>query len=242
MKVFAAKRIDADYSLTFDPPIFALMPKLGLLLARVYSALHLRYTLSPYDLRGLPTESVGTVGARIELFNGAMSIEIKPAVFAVSAERISTSDDLQKVMDAADLSLKAYASMMSEDEISLVPSKATLNANLWLGGNPGFRDGAEVQATLNAWAPEPLRNMPGLKLSKFYPHFVFENEKENYSAAILIQESALDEGGLFVNVQLTALAGSHAIPLQAGASLVRAHVNQILAKWNARLLEDGESL
>jgi hypothetical protein len=241
MKVLWANRIDGEYTLEFHPPVFAMMPKIGPLLAQVHHNLHLRYHVSPDDLSALPGSTVGSIGARISMFNGAVTIEIKPAEFTVSAQNIGTNNDLEKVLDVSRQALSAFVSVMSAESVEVKPSHARLAASLWLTGDPNFGTPEGARVKLNALAPASISSLKGPALRDYYPHFVLEDAAEKYTTEVLLQGSALDADGLFASVTVNASAGSDAIPMEAAASLIRAQLNQVLATFDARLREDNEA-
>jgi len=214
--LFEAERIDAEYRVEFSPPLFSLVPRVASLLEALHSSLSPRFRVPLTSLSALPGPSVGEVGARVSLFDGLVHIDVTPGYFFVSAEKMITKEDVAKVQDCIETSLRSVASFAETHKDATQPDKAKVVIKVWLAGP----EGAPVVEMLNSLLSPAIADK--FKERTVRPSPSFQLRSNEFDVDITLQQSALRENGVFASIELTVPRGSTFFGVAPTVGAVRA--------------------
>lgn len=187
---------------SFAPPKFEMAANVGRLLQSLYDSLSSQFAVRLSDLSALPGTTMATIGARMTMFDGQVSIEVTPERLAISARGLRTSTDLNVAKRVAILTEQTVSNLLSD----IKSGETTLSMFGWMKRNEDSDPSAKeilskVQPTIGFVTSKGE--------SAVYPvRMRLQSDAEAYSCDFVCDEAAVPNTQLFVSFTLKLGAAS----------------------------------
>lgn len=229
------ERINAELRLSFNPPALKLASRVGPFLEIAYRKLRLRYDVALSDLQGMTGQTMQDVGARITLFSGELVTAIQPGLLNARLSNITSDEELQKSIDALELIKASLFECVADAEDQVGVGAIQLEAAIWLSTEDESVTKSTIRDALNSLAPSVVSKVAPERDFRFCPHYAYDMREQGHYVELMMQESAINDRGVFLHLKLNASNAADFKSLDAISLSARAFVEQALAHIDARL-------
>lgn len=187
---------------SFAPPKFEVGANVGRILQSLHDSLSSQFPVRLSDLSALPGATMATIGARMTMYDGQVSIEVTPERLAINARGLRTATDLDVARRVAILTEQTISSLFSD----IKSGEATLSMFGWMKRNG---DSDPLAKEILGKVQPTTRFATSKGESTVYPiRMRLQSDTEAYSCDLVCDEAAVPNTQVFISFTLKLGAAS----------------------------------